>query len=120
MKHDYNQLFADLDAYGLVIDSLFQQDDNCWRCSLKSTDIIASRVRLFSYGEGPNAYYAILSGFALIQDGKAMRPWSEENEREYQASRGSSIQAQIDQTKATRLLASLGLKPKPKFTPGLL
>ena len=114
MKHDYNQLFEDLAYEGLKVNNLFQLQSGAWRCNLRVDH--PGAVILFNYGEGPDPFLATIAAWAKLQTDKG----SYAEERPSIAYEGPKVDDQIAKTKARRLLDSLGLKPKQKYTAGLL
>src|SRR5436190_4794502 len=116
MRHDYEQLFSDLAYEGLKVNNLFQLQSGTWRCNLRVDH--PGSVILFNYGEGPDPYLATIAAWAKLSTDKGM--YSED--KPSLAYEGPRVDDQIAKTKAQRLLATLGLKPKPKpkYTAGLL
>ena len=114
MRHDYEQLFADLASEGLKVNNLFQLQSGHWRCNLRADH--PGAVILFNYGEGPDPYLAVIAAWARLATDKG----SYQEDKPSTIYEGPNVDDQIAKTKARRLLAQLGLKRKPTYTPGLL
>lgn len=114
MKHDYNQLFSDLEYEGLKVNNLFQLKSGTWRANLRADR--PTSVILFNYGEGPDPFFAIIAAWAKLTNDKGLY----QEDKITTAYGGPKLADQIAETKAKRLLDMVGLKARPKFTQGLL